>query len=194
MFSVNIDKIVSMTDNERKCYDELVQTLKSELGTSKCLAVTKDGLSAFKIADSFVATGEKVLFIDADIMSEIFLGKYKLGKNLKGVADFMRNPEKQNDLICKTNNADMDIIFTGVLDDGVISEDEEEMMKKFIFIYSADYDRIVMSSDEEGRIAKYCDGTVIIYNESEFGEYAAQNYKNELESNKCNVLGVVINE
>lgn len=97
-------------------------------------------------------------------------------------------------LICKTNNADMDIIFTGVLDDGVISEDEEEMMKKLIFIYSADYDRIVMSSDEEGRIAKYCDGTVIIYNESEFGEYAAQNYKNELESNKCNVLGVVINE
>ena len=73
-------------------------------------------------------------------------------------------------------------------------EDEEEMMKKLIFIYSADYDRIVMSSDEEGRIAKYCDGTVIIYNESEFGEYAAQNYKNELESNKCNVLGVVINE
>lgn len=71
----------------------------------------------------------------------------------------------------------MDIIFTGVLDDGVISEDEEEMMKKLIFIYSADYDRIVMSSDEEGRIAKYCDGTVIIYNESEFGEYAAQNYK-----------------
>lgn len=194
MFSVNIDKIVSMTDNERKCYDELVQTLKSELGTSKCLAVTKDGLSAFKIAYSFVATGEKVLFIDADIMSEIFLGKYKLGKNLKGVADFMRNSEKQNDLICKTNNADMDIIFTGVLDDGVISEDEEEMMKKLIFIYSADYDRIVMSSDEEGRIAKYCDGTVIIYNESEFGEYAAQNYKNELESNKCNVLGVVINE
>ena len=50
MFSVNIDKIVNMTDNERKCYDELVQTLKSELGTSKCLAVTKDGLSAFKIA------------------------------------------------------------------------------------------------------------------------------------------------
>ena len=34
--------------------------------------------------------GEKVLFIDADIMSEIFLGKYKLGKNLKGVADFLK--------------------------------------------------------------------------------------------------------
>lgn len=83
MFSVNIDKIVDMTDNERKCYEELVKTLKSELGTSKCLAVTKDGLSAFKIAYSFVATGEKVLFIDADIMSEIFLGKYKLGKILK---------------------------------------------------------------------------------------------------------------
>lgn len=50
-----------------------------------------------------------------------------------------------------------------------------------------------MSSDEEGKMA-ICDGTVIIYNESEFGEYAAQNYKNELKHNKCNVLGVVINE
>lgn len=151
-------------------------------------------MGAFKIAYSFAKSGEKVLFIDADIVSDIFLGKYKLGKNLKGVADFMREPDSENNLICKTNNANMDIIFTGVLDDGVITENEEAMIKKLIFIYSEDYDRIVMSSDEDGRIAKYCDGTVIIYNESEFGEYAAQNYKNELESNKCNVLGVVINE
>lgn len=194
MFSVNIDKIVNMTENEEKCYDELIRSLKTELGEGKSLAVTKDGMGAFKIAYSFAKSGEKVLFIDADIVSDIFLGKYKLGKNLKGVADFMREPESENNLICKTNNANMDIIFTGVLDDGVITENEEAMIKKLLFIYSEDYDRIVMSSDEEGRIAKYCDGTVIIYNESEFGEYAAQNYKKELESNKCNVLGVVINE
>ena len=33
-----------------------------------------------------------------------------------------------------------------------------------------------------------------MYEESEFGELSAENYTNELENNKCNVLGVVINE
>ena len=97
------------------------------------------------------------------------------------------------DLICKTNNPQFDIIFTGVLDDGVISEDEESMMKQFIDMYSDKYDRIVLSSDVDGRIGKYCDGTVIMYEESEFGELSAENYVDELENNKCNVLGVVIN-
>ena len=65
--------------------------------------------------------------------------------------------------------------------------------KQFIDMYSDKYDRIVLSSDVDGRIAKYCDGTVIMYEESEFGELSAENYVDELENNKCNVLGVVIN-
>ena len=182
-----------MTDNEKKCYEELRENLKKELNGGKVLAITKNGIGAFKIAYSFVCAGEKVLFIDADIMSEIFLGKYKLGKNLKGVTDFLKKPSQMYDLICKTNNPQFDIIFTGVLDDGVISEDEESMMKQFIDMYSDKYDRIVLSSDVDGRIAKYCDGTVIMYEESEFGELSAENYVDELENNKCNVLGVVIN-
>ena len=80
------------------------------------------------------------------------------------------------------------------MDDGVITEDEEAVMKQLIDMYSAEYDRVVVSSDEGGRIAKYCDGTVIMYEESEFGELSAEKYTNELENNKCNVLGVVINE
>ena len=194
MFSVNIDKIVNMTDNEKRCHDEVRETVKSELNGGKVLAVTRNGIGPFRFFPSFVCAGEKVLFIDADIMSEIFLGKYKLGKNLKGVADFLKKPSQMYDLICKTNNPQFDIIFTGVLDDGVISEDEESMMKQFIDMYSDKYDRIVLSSDVDGRIAKYCDGTVIMYEESEFGELSAEKYTNELENNKCNVLGVVINE
>ena len=112
MFSVNIDKIVVMTDNEKKCYEELRENLKKELNGGKVLAITKNGMGAFKIAYSFVCAGEKVLFIDADIMSEIFLGKYKLGKNLKGVADFLKKPSQMYDLICKTNNPQLNTILS----------------------------------------------------------------------------------
>lgn len=194
MFSVNIDKLVGMTINEEKSYNDLVGTIKSELGSKKCLAVTKNAMSTFKLAYSFTKAGEKVLFIDGDIVSDVFLGKYKLGKNMKGVSDFLKKTDGGANLICKTNNSDMDIIFTGVLEDGVVTDDEEEMMRKLIAKFLPNYDRIVISADEEGRIAKYCDGTVIMYDESEFGEISAQNYTSELEDKNCNVLGVVINE
>lgn len=59
MFSVNIDKIVGMTDNEKKCYEELRENLKKELNGGKVLAITKNGIGAFKIAYSFVCAGEK---------------------------------------------------------------------------------------------------------------------------------------
>ena len=91
MFSVNIDKIVGMTDNEKKCYEELRENLKKELNGGKVLAITKNGIGAFKIAGK----GEDVSALAfAKIIPEIFLGKYKLGKNLKGVADFLKKPSQ----------------------------------------------------------------------------------------------------
>ena len=42
MFSVNIDKIVGMTDNEKKCYEELRENLKKELNGGKVLAIDTD--------------------------------------------------------------------------------------------------------------------------------------------------------
>ena len=195
MFSVNVDKLTGMTESEHHSYSDTVDAIIKECDKNyRIIATHGEPLMAFKLASVIHEKGKKVIFVDADVSEEIFLAKYKLGKNLKGVADFLKNPSETADLICKTNNPDFDIIFTGVLDDGVITEDEEAVMKQLIDMYSAEYDRVVVSSDEDGRIAKYCDGTVIMYEESEFGELSAEKYTNELENNKCNVLGVVINE
>ena len=194
MFSVNVDKLTGMTESEHHSYSDTVDAIIKECDKNyRIIATHGEPLMAFKLASVIHEKGKKVIFVDADVSEEIFLAKYKLGKNLKGVADFLKKPSQMYDLICKTNNPQLDIIFTGVLDDGVISEDEESMMKQFIDMYSDKYDRIVLSSDVDGRIAKYCDGTVIMYEESEFGELSAENYVDELENNKCNVLGVVIN-
>ena len=194
MFSVNVDKLTGMTESEHHSYSDTVDAIIKECDKNyRIIATHGEPLMAFKLASVIHEKGKKVIFVDADVSEEIFLAKYKLGKNLKGVADFLKKPSQMYDLICKTNNPQLDIIFTGVLDDGVISEDEESMMKQFIDMYSDKYDRLVLSSDVDGRIAKYCDGTVIMYEESEFGELSAENYVDELENNKCNVLGVVIN-
>ena len=186
-------EIIAVNDGSKDESPQKILDLAKKDKRIKLLNQENKGVSATRNNGLNSANGDFIIFVDADVSEEIFLAKYKLGKNLKGVADFLKKPSQMYDLICKTNNPQLDIIFTGVLDDGVISEDEESMMKQFIDMYSDKYDRIVLSSDVDGRIAKYCDGTVIMYEESEFGELSAENYVDELENNKCNVLGVVIN-
>lgn len=194
MFSVNIDKLVTMTSNEKKSYEELVETITGKIGNKATVAVTGGGLKTFKLAYTYLKNGKKVLFIDGDISSDIFLGKYKLGKNMHGLTDFIKTPDENHDMICFTNEPNLNIIFTGALDDGFVSAEEEAAMKKLIEKYNAEYDVLVFDSDKDGKIAKYCDGTVVIYDESEFGEIAAQKQVDDLTGMGCNVLGVVICE
>ena len=194
MFSVNIDKIVVMTDNEKKCYEELRENLKKELNGGKVLAITKNGMGAFKIAYSFVCAGEKVLFIDADIMSEIFLGKYKLGKNLKGFTDYFQEDEAIHDLVCKTNRKNLDIIFTGETQEFDKADILDSEFSDFRDCLVEQYDYVIVHTGDNYDIAAKCDASVILLKQSDYSEMSAESKVDFLDSNGCFVLGLVVEE
>ena len=54
-----------------------------------------------------------VLFADADFSQEVFLGKYKLGKNLKGIFDYTQGEGTAKDIICVTNREKLDVCVYG---------------------------------------------------------------------------------
>ena len=194
MFSVNIDKIVNMTDNEKRCHDEVRETVKSELNGGKVLAVTRNGIGAFKIAYSFVSDGEKVLFIDADIMSEIFLGKYKLGKNLKGFTDYFQEDEAIHDLVCKTNRKNLDIIFTGETQEFDKADILDSEFSDFRDCLVEQYDYVIVHTGDNYDIAAKCDASVILLKQSDYSEMSAESKVDFLDSNGCFVLGLVVEE
>lgn len=199
MFSVNIDKLIDMTETERESYQKLVDTFLIEYGKEcSTLALIGGGVKAFKMASMFIKAGNRVLFIDGDTTTEVFLGKYKLGKNLKGIVDYMTKEEHsdslKDEMICVTNHEQMDIMFTGVLEDHVVTPEEEKQMAELLETYQKDYDYIIVDSDDEGEIAKYCKGTLVIIDEGDYSEISSENRVQELNDKGCNVLGVIINE
>lgn len=210
MFSVNIDKLVTMTELEKECYSKAVNTIidkmagKAEADSEKfSIGVVGDAVSVFKMAAQFTETGKNVLFIDGDLSSEVFLGKYRLGKELEGLSDCIMSAITGEALIkkiCITNNNKLDIIFSGNIESsamtvsGVFSAGEN-YISNMINECLDKYDTVICLSDDSGNIAKYCDAAVIITDDDTFENKEKINGQiKTLDGKGCDVLGVIINE
>lgn len=194
MFSVNIDKLIDVSSAEMDTYKDLAENVMKELNGEKTFSVVTGGMGAFKLAYCVHLMGKKVLFIDADISSEVFVGKYKLGKNIAGVMDFLRDVDKAGNIVCHTNKEGFDIIFTGNIDGDSLNTDNEMIMKGLIDSYSKVYDLVLVDSDISGTAAKYSSAAVLMVDENQFSEDEAEDYTEKLEALGCNILGVILNE
>lgn len=192
MFSVNIDKLMKMTPLEAESYAKAADTIDSMIADSgNILSVVGNGMSSFKLAAAFMEKEKHVLFVDADIRQEVFLGKYKLGKNLQGILDFARGEGTAKDLICVTNRAKLDVVFTGSVEDMVF---DESNIRTALEEYASEYDIVLVQSDDSGKMAALCDETVLMMEETSYSELSAQMRVKELDKNGCTVLGVIVDE
>lgn len=184
-----------MTPQEAESYAKSADTIAdmiAENGT--ILSVVGNGISSFKLAAAFMEKEKHVLFVDADIDQEVFLGKYKLGKNLKGILNYVKGESIPKELICVTNRAKLDVVFTGSTEgtEHLILEDSN--LRTALEEYASEYDLIVVQSDREGKVAALCDETVLIMEDADYSELSAENKVKELDQKGCLVLGVIIDE
>ncbi len=195
MFSVNIDKLTKMTDKEAASYEEVAETLLDMcMDQCKSIAVVGEPRSAFKLAATVAKMDKKIFFVDADVSSEIFLSKYRLGKNLKGFTDYITGGASVRELKCVTNRDDVTIMFTGNIEGVGDIHKYGKRITALLVEALDDYDMVIVASDMEGDVASYCGGTVLIMKGSEYTEDIARHCVDGLDTNGCSVLGVVIDE
>lgn len=194
MYSVNVDKLMDISSDKKESIGNIADNIIQNNAGGKSVAVINGKIDAFRIAYIIMEKGNKVLFVDGDIKSDVFLGKYKLGKNAKGVIDYLKKPDADYELVCVTNHKEIDIIFTGITDDGVVSGEEAEAFQKLLDKYIKSYDYIIVDSDDEGILAKYCDETIIVCDKEQYSQENADDFAGSLEEQGCNVAGIVIRE
>ena len=194
MYSVNIDKLMDIGSEKRESLVQIAHNITEVLSQGKSVAVIGGKVDTFRIAYSIMEAGNKVLLVDGDITSDVFLGKYKLGKNARGVMDYLKNPDEDYELVCVTNHKELDIIFTGITEDGIVTQEEKEAFRKLLDKYNQNYDYIVVDSDDTGILAEYCAGTVIIQDVKNYSIDDTNALVKRLEQNGCNVAGVIMRE
>lgn len=196
MFSVNIEKIVKMTETQEQSCKITADNILAEAGENAgIIAGIGDGMAVFKLASKLIGNNDKVLFVDADISEEIFLSKYRLGKNLSGVADYINCDKKFDELICRTNYEGLDVIFTGNITGMMAKADmNTDKLTEFFAEARSRYDRTVVLSDKDALFAAYADSVFVQYMQADYDEKSAQTEVDKLEAAGCNVLGVVLVE
>lgn len=195
MFSVKVDKLTAMTDNEHNCYMAAARTVLEKAGNEyRTIAAEGDGSMAFKLASVLNEGGKKLLFVDADISEENFLSKYRLGKNLKGITDCFIEEEIPEDIICMTNAEGLDIIFTGSVEDFEQQDFDRDKFDVLKSRYLKDYDYIMVQSGESAETASLCDAAVLMYDLEDYSEASAEVKTDELDELGCYVLGVIVGE
>ena len=193
MFSVNIDKLVSMTPKEETAYQELCNRILAKGRKFKTIAVIGENGIALKLADTIRKSENNVLFIDADFSTSVFMNKYKLGKNLKGISDYFAGSELPDKIICVTNKEDINVVFTGDVDNYSVLEQNEIAFCRLMDLYKNDYDYIILEVGNDVDVAKQCDGALLIMNNGDYSQKRAKKQVDGLSSEGCLILGVVVN-
>lgn len=195
MFSVNVNKLTIMTDTEMECYMSIVAKVISECREEcKSLGIIGDPKCAFKLAASMAEIGKNTLFIDADNESSIFLSKYKLGKSLKGIAEYLVGEEEYDNLKCATNKDNLTLMFTGNIEKVENYSQYSEKILSLMAQATADYELVIVLSDKCGVVSEYCGSTILVADEKGYSEEKTSAFIEELEDKGCQIMGVIINE
>lgn len=196
VFSVNVDKLTRMKPSEKESYESVADSIidMSEEDEPVVISVVGEGTMAFKLADTLYAKGGKVIFIDADLRDDIFIAKYRVGRDLKGVANYLVEEIDYNDIICLTNKDNFKVIFTGMSDYTMNQEMKVEKISNLFKQLKEDFDWIVVLTDDSGKIASMCDETVVMLKQSDYSEMSSEIKVKQLDEAGCYVLGVVVNE
>lgn len=197
MFSINIDKIVAMSPAQEAAYSDLCNQILAKGRKYKAIAVTGEVGYAFRLAESIRAAGNKVLYIDGDISTPVFMRKYKLGKDLKGLSNFLDGEQDSDSILCVTNKSDLNVIFSGSSCDGIIagqgsSYEAAEEMAVLLDDYRDEYHYIIVEVAEDTMLASKCDGTILVMDHAEYSAKVVKEKVADLDRQGCTVLGVTL--
>ena len=192
MFSVNIDKLITTTPAQDRAYKELCNRVLAKGRKYKTIAVIGDSGYALKLADAIVEAGNKVLFVDADLTTPVFMGKYRLGKNLEGLSEYLDNMQNSSKVLCLTNKSDLNIVVSGEATRQNLTAAEEEKLKEFLDDNIDDYDYIILEAGKSVEVARNCTATIMLLDNASYSPRSAREKIEAYDNEGCLVLGVVL--
>ena len=190
--------------------NEAYKTLRTNLEFSgsdnKAIVLTSstpnEGKSTVSIglALALVESGKRVLFVDADLRKSVLVGRHKVTEEVKGLSHYLSGQADLNDVICRTQEAGLFVIFAGVVPPNPSELLGQKRFAHLIENAKANYDYVIIDAPPLGNvidaavISKVCDASVLVVAAKSVSYKFVRTVKEQLEKTGCPILGVVLNK
>ena len=190
--------------------NEAYQTLRTNLEFSgsdnKAIVLTSstpnEGKSTVSIglALALVESGKRVLFVDADLRKSVLVGRHRVTEEVKGLSHYLSGQADLNDVICRTQEAGLFVIFAGVVPPNPSELLGQKRFAHLIENAKANYDYVIIDAPPLGNvidaavISKVCDASVLVVAAKSVSYKFVRTVKEQLEKTGCPILGVVLNK
>ena len=190
--------------------NEAYKTLRTNLEFSgsdnKAIVLTSstpnEGKSTVSIglALALVESGKRVLFVDADLRKSVLVGRHRVTEEVKGLSHYLSGQADLHDVICRTQEAGLFVIFAGVVPPNPSELLGQKRFAHLIENAKANYDYVIIDAPPLGNvidaavISKVCDASVLVVAAKSVSYKFVRTVKEQLEKTGCPILGVVLNK
>lgn len=189
---------------------EAINVLRGNIQLSgfdlKTIAVTSalgsEGKSSisFRLAKSLAYLGKQTLYLDCDIRNSTTLFRYDIQQDVTGLSEFLCGAVPLFDIIYKTDDPYLDMIFTGAVAPNPSELVSGPMFLKMMEYVRGSYDYVIVDTPpvlpviDGTLIAKHCDGTILVVESGVTERDQAVKAKRQLEYAGIKILGAVLNK
>lgn len=155
---------------------------------------------SLSVALSLSEGGKKVLFIDADLRKSVLMGRHHVSGEIKGLSHFLSGQDELKDVVLKTQEAGLSVIFAGVTPPNPAELLGSKRFEALLAGARKSYDYVVIDAPPLGSvidsaiIAKNCDASILVIAANTISYKFACSVKEQLEKAGCPILGVVLNK
>ena len=199
-------KNISKDYRTNEAYKTLRTNLEFSGADKKAIVLTSstpdEGKSTVSLglALSLSESGKRVLLVDADLRKSVLMGWHKVTESVKGLSHYLSGQADLNDVICRTQEAGLFVIFAGVVPPNPSELLGQKRFAHLIENAKANYDYVIIDAPPLGSvidaavISKVCDASVLVVAAKSVSYKFVRTVKEQLEKTGCPILGVVLNK
>lgn len=155
---------------------------------------------SFQLCMSLAESGKKTILVDADMRKSVLRGRYKASREKYGLSHYLSGQAEFDDVCCRTNIENLDIIFAGPVPPNPSELLAGERYGTLIELLRWKYDYVIVDTPPLGSVvdgavaSAYCDGAVIVIESGAVSHKFVKSIKEQLDRVGCRVLGCVLNK
>lgn len=197
---------VPLTSHEKEVYRTLRTNVEFTGVENKVIAITScapdEGKTtiAYNLAVAFAENGKKALYIDADLRKSVFVQRYGIEGNPKGLSHYLSGQVSLKDIIFKTNKDRVYVTPIGKFPSNPTELFNKERFGQLLEELKKVFDYVIIDTPPLGSvidaavIAKKCDASMLVVTSDECSRGVVKRIIAQLKVANPNFLGVILNK